>query len=389
MRGKKTMGRNGRLFLLCSLLMVALAGAVPSRGWAVVSRWGAQIDLQGRGNAYGEAVTGEGESDKSLALGSGTLRVKNTLGFTPRYSFVTHYEAVQLLSDTDLFALPGRGWRGATPSEERNLFDLDSVIREGDKARLSHRLDRFFFADEGDKGSLRLGRQVLTWGNGLIFNPMDIINPFAPSDTIRDYKVGSDMAVYQVWGEVFTDFQAVYLPGRNPKNGEVETSASSAAVKMALPISGTDLELMGAYHMDDWVGGAGTSGYLGGAAWRSDLTWTVPGEGAENPWFTGVVNLDRSFVVSGHNVYALAEFYFNGLGANDRDDALKKPELIERLERGELYNTGRYYLASQAQFEAHPLVNLYLDAILNLGGWLGTGAVPGDLERHRCRAVSG
>ena len=37
-------------------------------------------------------------------------------------------------------------------------------------------------------GVVCVGRQAVTWGNGLIFNPMDLFNPFSPVDIERDYK---------------------------------------------------------------------------------------------------------------------------------------------------------------------------------------------------------
>jgi hypothetical protein len=40
-------------------------------------------------------------------------------------------------------------------------------------------------------GLIRIGHQAVTWGNGLLFNPMDLFNPFSPSDIERDYKIGA------------------------------------------------------------------------------------------------------------------------------------------------------------------------------------------------------
>ena len=57
--------------------------------------------------------------------------------------------------------------------------------------------------------------------------------------------------------------------------------------------------------------------------------------------------------------------YYNSLGESDYTEALQKPELIERLGRGELFTLGRYYLNAHLRFELHPLFNLFLTVICN------------------------
>jgi hypothetical protein len=60
------------------------------------------------------------------------------------------------------------------------------------------------------------------------------------------------------------------------------------------------------------------------------------------------------------------EFHFNSVGTDHYESLLTEEDLIERLERGELYTVGRTYLAPSLQVELHPLVNLYLAGIVNL-----------------------
>ena len=43
------------------------------------------------------------------------------------------------------------------------------------------RLDRISIGYTGEKTVLRFGRQAISWGNGLLFTPMDIFNPFDPT----------------------------------------------------------------------------------------------------------------------------------------------------------------------------------------------------------------
>jgi hypothetical protein len=66
------------------------------------------------------------------------------------------------------------------------------------------------------------------------------------------------------------------------------------------------------------------------------------------------------------------EFFFSGVGESELSGALANEDLVERIDRGELFVLGRSYLAGLVRFEAHPLVNLSGTVIANLedGSWL-------------------
>ncbi len=71
---------------------------------------------------------------------------------------------------------------GASLKDDRRFMDLTHTIKEEDRYILVQRLDRLNFTFNSNLGSVRIGRQAITWGNGLIFNPMDLFNPFPPAD---------------------------------------------------------------------------------------------------------------------------------------------------------------------------------------------------------------
>ena len=119
----------------------------------------------------------------------------------------THYELVALGGDTyentlELEALAPVlaefSVGELVVDDDRRLFDLTHILTEKDHYLAYHRLDRLNLSYSANWGTLRLGRQALTWGDGLIFNPMDLFNPFSPTAVQRDYKVGDDMAHVQL-----------------------------------------------------------------------------------------------------------------------------------------------------------------------------------------------
>ena len=214
---------------------------------------------------------------------------------------------------------------------------------------------------------MRLGRQALTWGDGLIFNPMDLFNPFSPTAVQRDYKVGDDMAYLQLplnTGEL----QMLYLPRRDPVTGDVEEDVASYAAKYHTFVGAMEMDVMTARHYADTIAGLGASGYLGGAAWRIDTVYTYLDEGdGRNDILQAVANLDYAWVWGGKNYYGLVEIFYNSLGyTDDYERVLDDTDLLERIDRGELFTVGRYYLSGQVQIELHPLLQLYTTAIVNL-----------------------
>jgi hypothetical protein len=104
-------------------------------------------------------------------------------------------------------------------------------------------------------GSVRIGRQAITWGNGLIFNPMDLFNPFPPADIQRDYKVGDDMALAQVALPYSADLQLLYVVRRDPDTNNVEADRNSLAGLLHFSAGTTEFDVMATRHFDDYVVG--------------------------------------------------------------------------------------------------------------------------------------
>ena len=78
-----------------------------------------------------------------------------------------------------------------------------------------HRLDRLSLGYTSESLVMRLGRQAVTWGNGLVFYPMDIFNPFNPVAIDKDYKTGDDMLYGQWTTYQGNDWQMILLPRRD------------------------------------------------------------------------------------------------------------------------------------------------------------------------------
>ena len=94
------------------------------------------------------------------------------------------------------------------PNDDRRLFDLTSIITESREDALLHRVDRLWLGYTSEKAVLRFGRQALSWGNGLFYAPMDLVNPFDPAAIDTEYKAGDDMLYLQYLRDSGDDVQA-------------------------------------------------------------------------------------------------------------------------------------------------------------------------------------
>ncbi|MCF8083082.1 MAG: hypothetical protein K9M96_08305 [Deltaproteobacteria bacterium] len=253
-------------------------------------------------------------------------------------------------------------------SDDSRLMDLTQDIYETDTWIWYQRLDRLNVTLLPDWGVIRLGRQALTWGHGMIFNPLDLFNPFAPTDIYRDYKIGDDMAVMEFPLARSSNLQFLYVARRNPETGQLGFDEASLAGKFHFALGTNEMEFLAAHHYEDVVVGMGSLGYLGAAAWRADVSYTFLGSEAKDQegFVSLVANLDYSWTWWDKNVYGLVEFYYNGLGERNYWDTLTNPPLAQRLARGELFTLGRIYLAGSIQIELHPLLSLYVSLITNL-----------------------
>ncbi|MDD2319231.1 MAG: hypothetical protein PHO83_04190 [Geobacteraceae bacterium] len=348
-------------------------------GWLenVDSDWGGYLKARGSASWPSSDTLYELVGRGTYLDGSLEGRLKSELFFGDFATFETHYEMVLAGGDTRrkinalarIFpGLAAQGFIGSRiPEDDRRLVDLTSVISENDDLILYHRIDRLALTLKPSWGVVRVGRQAVTWGNGLLFNPMDLFNPFSPTDIERDYKIGDDMVSVQAPLGGSGNLQFLYVPRRNPDTHHLSWESSSLAAKYHFAVAGTEFDLMAARHYSDYLLGLGSVGYLGDAAWRIDLTWTVLDSGGpSSDYLSLVANMDYSWTWLEKNFYGLVEFYYSGIGEDDYRAALLNPDIVERLDRGELYTLGRTYLGASVTMEVHPLVNIILSAITNL-----------------------
>jgi hypothetical protein len=380
-RGKETdRFRRERLpiWVLAALIFLPACrpvSASPDSGSLVEMNWGGHLRAIATATEIDDRSVYQYAEAGPYVDAQAEMRLKNEIFIGDRWTLETHYEFVAAGGETfentsrlrDMLPGPVVEAGTATVGDDRRFFNLTRTVVSDDDRTVYHRLDRFNLPWPPPGGSLRIGRQALTWGNGMVFNPMDLFNPFSPDAVQRDYKTGDDMVLGQAtFGR--REGQVLYAPRRDAETGELSDSRSSLAGKLHWSFDALETDLLLARHYDDRVFGWGATGTVGDAAWRVDALYTrVDGGYRRNDYLQAVANLDVTWVWGGKNVYGLVELYYNGMGRNgDYARALSDAYTVDRLSRGDLFALGRCYLAGMWQIELHPLLRHDWTAIVNL-----------------------
>lgn len=251
------------------------------------------------------------------------------------------------------------GISNSLPSDETRFFDLTRSFDDDGKYVALHRLDRLSLGYANDKAVIRFGRQALSWGNGLIFSPMDLVNPFDPAMIDTEYKAGDDMLYGQYLRDNGHDVQFAYVIRRNVPGGNVEFDESTVATKYHGIAGNAEYDLLVASNYGDTTIAAGGNLGIGGAVWRGDVVVFDAPSGTK---FQLVTSLSYSWVLSGKNMSGIVEYYFDEFGQKDGQydlaTLLQNRELLDRLQRGQSFTIGRHYLAGALTIEMTPLWTL-------------------------------
>ena len=335
-----------------------------------------QIEFDGHTKTRLIAQTFPGDSIFHDLAGSDSVDIEGDLRLNLEvdqgpWSFDASYQLFALYGDRVEYSRnlpPSLGLvQDRFPNDARRLFDLTSVLSDSGKFASLHRLDRLWLGYANEKTVVRFGRQAISWGNGLFFAPMDIINPFDPTAIDTEYKTGDDMLYAQFLRDNGDDVQAAVVFRRNPMTGELESDEGAASIKYHGVSGDTEFDVLAAVNHDDMMIGIGGNKSIGGAVLRGDI---VLADTSSDTTVQIVSNLSYSWTWGGKNVSGAIEYYYNGFGqkdgAYDPPSLAANPELLDRLARGELFTIGRHYLAGSLMIEISPLWLVTPNVFLNV-----------------------
>jgi hypothetical protein len=353
-------GRARGAFRLIALLLAlgAVAPAVAQTNDGLHGRLEAQDSVEFNGPDSVQAALGDQTGDDGLA----NLRLtwEPTWG---NWSLQAHYLVSADLGPDVLLA---RQESGLLPTPPPTMFDLTGTFENHGQLIASQTIDRLAVTYSTPQWVVRLGRQAITWGSGLVFRPMDLFDPFSPSATDTEYKPGVDMLYVQRLFADGSDLQLIVAPRPEHFGGDPTLDESSAALHYHTTLLDHPVTLLLARDHGDWVGGVGVNGALGGSTWNVELIPTFERQGATR--VSGLANISNAITLGGHNATVFGEYFHNGFGVAGGPFDLTDlpPDLTDRLARGQLFDTRRDYLAAGLTFEATPLLTTTGTAIVDL-----------------------
>jgi hypothetical protein len=283
-----------------------------------------------------------------------------------RWSFDFHYlvtvedgEEVRLARDeAALIPEPAQTWLNLT----------DTFLSKG-SGLAQQGIDRLSLAYTAPDFVVRIGRQALTWGSGLVFRPMDLFDPFSPVATDTEFKPGADMLYTQYLFGDGSDLQFIAVPRAAQPNGAPSANESSFALHYHGTVAGWETTGLLARDHGDWTGALGVAGPLSGATWNVEILPTAVRAGPTV--VSALANISDAQTLFDRNATLFAEYFHNGFGVDGSTTLTTLPgALINRLARGELFNVRSDYLAAGMTLEYSPLLTLSptLIAGLNDGG---------------------
>ena len=267
------------------------------------------------------------------------------------------------------------------------LIDLNRSLSDTPGLWAQLRIDRLHASAKGAHLGVDLGRQPISFGRGLVFTPLDLVSPFAPTIIDSSYKPGVDAArVDAWWGETGQATVVAAWTGAPPSSAD-ETDASLAqqtvlAAWAQQGLGAWDLGLLVAQSRADGVVGLSASGSVGPVGLRAEGTWTRPDPKAAAPTINAARALfnqplaaadtapfTRALVGAdwrpGARTSLSGELYRQGMGAATPDGyAAEATE--PRVLRGEQWLLGRSYAALALQHEFRPTLQSNLTLISNL-----------------------
>ncbi len=240
--------------------------------------------------------------------------------------------------------------------------DLSWEAVEDDGLQVQLRLDRVNAQVEAGPARATLGRQAITFGHGMFFTPLDLVNPFFPTAVDQEYKPGVDAArVDAFWGMAGQATVVTAYQGDWDLAGMVHAAYAQTTVGV------WDVGLFGGLVHGDGVVGASTAGSAGPVSLHADVAVTAPGLVLEDRdevdvFVRAVAGASGSLTAT---TQLAGEVYVQSNGATDPDDYLDRYR-SDRFARGELWLVGRAYAGVSLSQEIVPTLSASLFTIANL-----------------------
>ncbi len=200
-------------------------------------------------------------------------------------------------------------------AKENGLFDLSFNLLSGESYVLNSAIDRLWFQYTTEGFSATAGRQRINWGQTFVWNVNDVFNTYSYFDFDYEERPGADAVRLQFYPNFTSSIDmAVKIDSAH---------RITAAAKYRFNVFSYDIQfLAGILSEEDYLGGIGWSGNIGGAGFRGEATYFHPKQNFSDTtgMFMGSVGIDYTFpntlMLQGEYLYS-SNPYFSPYGFID------------------------------------------------------------------------
>ncbi len=220
-------------------------------------------------------------------------------------------------------------------------------------AALSIDLRKLYLAVYTDPMDISMGRQIINYGVGTLFSPIDAFS--TPSLTDLDYqRSGSDVVRLEIpFGEV-SGLDAVSTVSQ-------KVTGLTSALKLYTNVADYDVALVGLYR-------GVRNELIAGADFKGDLLVGIHGEAVQHflydPWrsyFEGMFGADYSF---GGKLFLAAEYYYNGDPV--APGSIAAADLASALAAAQQVFINRHYLYGDVRYLLNDLTSVGISSVVDL-----------------------
>ena len=229
----------------------------------------------------------------------------------------------------------------------------DSLVEVGSTFSYRHELDRAVASVSLSRAEVKVGRQAVGWGRGLVFGAVDIFAPFSPLESDREWRRGIDAVRLRAPLTDLISVDAVAAFGES-----MEESAFAGRVHGY--VGDVDGELFAGSRCEDAFYGASLSFPVLDAELHGEAAVFVSPDALPASGSFGSDDVALKTVVGGSRTFDLAsglmlvaEYHYSGFGFPDIEDAsdyFDDPAVLERYVRGDSQVLGRHACAVQLSY---------------------------------------
>jgi hypothetical protein len=246
-------------------------------------------------------------------------------------------------------------------SIDNGIADLSWNLYNKGGAALNTSLDRLYIDYTINNVQIKIGRQRVNWGIGLVWNPDDIFNVFSYIDFDYEERPGSDAVSLTWYKSPTSSLDLVYKADRNPADSIFR---HTAAARYLFNVRNYDIQFLAGLSNDDLVAGFGWSGAIKNVSFRGEMSLFAPVAAGNTNSATAIsatVEADYTFASS---MYIHAAALFNSSGKMNTSEGMNLLAVQNDLSARKL-SYGKIEIFAQASYPFSPVFNAGLAAMLN------------------------